>query len=60
MALKNDVGRFVYYENQARAGAIIFFNNRNAVHRFSHSSNDENEWTIEEVPYHDVDLRERW
>ena len=54
MTLKNDVGRFVYYENQARAGAIIFFNNRNAVHRFSHSSNDENEWTIEEVPYHDV------
>ncbi len=54
VALKNDVGRFVYYENQARAGAIIFFNNRNAVHRFSHSSNDENEWTIEEVPYHDV------
>ena len=54
VALKNDVGRFVYYENQARAGAIIFFNNRNAVRRFSHSSNDENEWTIEEVPYHDV------
>ncbi len=60
VTLKNDVGRFVYYENQARAGAIIFFNKRNAVHRFSHSSNDENEWTIEEVPYHDVDLRERW
>ena len=54
VTLKNDVGRFVYYENQARAGAIIFFNKRNAVHRFSHSSNDENEWTIEEVPYHDV------
>ena len=54
VTLKNDVGRFVYYENQARAGAVIFFNKRNAVHRFSHSSNDENEWTIEEVPYHDV------
>jgi len=54
VTLKNDVGRFVYYENQARAGAIIFFNKRNAVHRFSHSSNDENEWTIEEVRYHDV------
>ncbi len=54
VTLKNDVGRFVYYENQARAGAIIFFNKRNAVHRFSHSSNDEGEWTIEEVPYHDV------
>jgi hypothetical protein len=54
VTLKNDVGRFVYYENQTRAGAVIFFNKRNAVHRFSHSSDDENEWTIEEVPYHDV------
>ena len=27
VALKNDAGRFVYYEDQARAGAIIFFNN---------------------------------
>ena len=54
VTLKNDVGRFVYYENQTRAGAIIFFNNRNAVHQFSHSANDKNEWTIEEVPYHDV------
>jgi hypothetical protein len=54
VTLKNDVGRFVYYENQARAGAIIFFNNSNAVHRFSNSAKDENEWTIEEVPYHDV------
>ena len=54
VALKNDAGRFVYYEVQARAGAIIFFNNRNTVHRFSHSAKDENEWTIEEVPYHDV------
>ena len=54
VALKNDAGRFVYYEDQARAGAIIFFNNRNTVHRFSHSAKDENEWTIEEVPYHDV------
>jgi hypothetical protein len=54
VALKQDAGRFVYYENQARAGAIIFFNNKNIVHRFSHSAKDENEWTIEEVPYHDV------
>lgn len=54
VSLKNDVGRFVYYENQARAGAIIFFNNRNTVHQFSHSANDKNEWTIEEVPYHNV------
>jgi hypothetical protein len=54
VALKNDAGRFVYYEDQARAGAIIFFNNRNTVHRFSHSAKDENEWAIEEVPYHDV------
>ena len=54
MTLKQDAGRFVYYENQARAGAIIFFNNKNIVHRFSHSAEDENEWTIEEVPYHDV------
>ena len=54
VSLKQDIGRFVYYENQARAGAIIFFNNKNIVHRFSHSAKDENEWTIEEVPYHDV------
>ena len=54
VTLKQDAGRFVYYENQARAGAIIFFNNKNIVHRFSHSAEDENEWTIEEVPYHDV------
>ena len=54
VTLKNDVGRFVYYGNQARSGAIIFFNYRNTVHRLSHSSNDETEWTIEEVPYHDV------
>ena len=52
--LKQNIGRFIYYENQARAGAIIFFNNKNIVHRFSHSAKDENEWTIEEVPYHDV------
>ena len=54
MTLKQNIGRFVYYENQARAGAIIFFNNKNIVHRFSHSAKDEDEWTIEEVPYHDV------
>ena len=54
VTLKQDAGRFVYYENQAHAGAIIFFNNKNIVHRFSHSAEDENEWTIEEVPYHDV------
>ena len=42
VTLKNDVGRFVYYENQTRAGAIIFFNNRNAGHQFSHSANDKN------------------
>ena len=54
VTLKQNIGRLVYYENQTRAGAIIFFNNRNTVHRFSHSANDENEWTIEEVPYHDV------
>ena len=54
VTLKQGAGRFVYYENQARAGAIIFFNNKNIVHRFSHSAKDENEWTIEEVPYHDV------
>jgi hypothetical protein len=54
VSLKQNIGRFVYYENQARAGAIIFFNNRNTVHRFSHSDKDENEWTIEEIPYHDV------
>ena len=54
VTLKQDAGRFVYYENQARAGAIIFFNNKNIVHRFSHSAEDENEWTIEEVPYHNV------
>ena len=54
VTLKQDAGRFVYYENQARAGAIIFFNNKNIVHRFSHRAKDENEWTIEEVPYHNV------
>ena len=54
VSLKQDMGRFVYYENQARAGAIIFFNNKNIVHRFSHRAKDENEWTIEEVPYHDL------
>jgi hypothetical protein len=54
VTLKQDIGRFVYYENQARAGAVVFFNNKNVVHRFSHSAKDENRWTIEEVPYHDV------
>jgi hypothetical protein len=54
VSLKQNIGRFVYYENQTRAGAIIFFNNKNTVHRFSHSAKDENEWTIEELPYHDV------
>ncbi|MCH2073301.1 MAG: hypothetical protein MK130_00345 [Puniceicoccaceae bacterium] len=54
VALKQDAGRFVYYENQARAGAVVFFNNKNTVHRFSHSAKNKNEWTIEEVPYHDV------
>ena len=54
VSLKNDVGRFVYYENQTRSGAVAFFNNCEGVHRFSCSAKDENEWTIEEVPYHDV------
>ncbi|MEC8190475.1 MAG: hypothetical protein VX033_04755, partial [Verrucomicrobiota bacterium] len=54
VALKQDAGRFVYYENKARAGAVVFFNNKNTVHRFSHSAKNKNEWTIEEVPYHDV------
>ncbi|MEC8613824.1 MAG: hypothetical protein VXY17_00275, partial [Verrucomicrobiota bacterium] len=52
--LTHDIGRFVYYENQARAGAVVFFSNKNVVHRFSHSAKNEKEWTIEEVPYHDV------
>tara|TARA_B100001027_G_scaffold100863_1_gene69279 strand:+ start:79 stop:2514 length:2436 start_codon:yes stop_codon:yes gene_type:complete len=54
VSLKNDLGRFIYRENQARAGAVAFFNNCEGVHRFSCSAKDENEWTIEEVPYHDV------
>ena len=54
VSLKNDLGRFIYRENQARAGAVAFFNNCEGVHRFSRSAKDENEWTIEEVPYHDV------
>ena len=54
VSLKQDIGRFVYYENQTRAGAVVFFNNKNTIHRFSHSAKNENEWTIEEVPYHDV------
>ena len=54
VSLKQDIGRFVYYGNQVRAGAVVFFNNKNVVHRFSQSSNNVNEWTIEEVHYHDV------
>ena len=54
VSLKQDIGRFVYYKNQVRARAVVFFDNKNTVHRFSQSSNNENEWTIEEVPYHDV------
>ncbi len=54
VSLKQNIGRFVYYGNQVRAGAVVFFNNKNVVHRFSQSSNNVNEWTIEEVPYHDV------
>ena len=52
--LKKDLGRFIYYDNSARAGAIVFFNNREDVHRFSQSADNKNEWSIEEIPYHDV------
>ena len=52
--LKEDLGRFIYYDNSARAGAIVFFNNKEDVHRFSQSAGDKNEWSIEEIPYHDV------
>ena len=54
VSLKNDLGRFIYRENPARLGAVAFFYNCEGVHRFSHSSSGSSEWTIEEVPYHDV------
>ena len=52
--LRNGLGRFIYYDNSVRAGAIVFFNNREGVHRFKQSANDKKEWIIEEIPYHDV------
>ena len=52
--LKNDLGHFIYYDNSVRAGAIVFFNNREGVHRFKQSADDKKEWIIEEIPYHDV------
>lgn len=52
--LENNLGRFVYFENSGCAGAVVFFNNREGVHRFSHSVNNINEWTIEEIPFHNV------
>ncbi|MBP80285.1 MAG: hypothetical protein CL926_13575 [Deltaproteobacteria bacterium] len=52
--LENGLGRFVYYENLAHAGAMVFFNNRSGAHQLRNNADNKNEWTIEEVPYHDV------
>ena len=52
--LENGLGRFVYYENLAHAGAMVFFNSRSGAHQFRNNADNKNEWTIEQVPYHDV------